>query len=42
VQLRIVLVGDQDLGDVALGAVSQRHPLVAERFVEVRKARHVG
>jgi hypothetical protein len=38
-ELRIVLVGDEDLGDVAIGGEPQPHPRRAE-VVRFRKRRH--
>ena len=39
---RIVLVGDQDLGDVALGGQAQGDGAVGERIGQSRIAGHVG
>jgi hypothetical protein len=41
-QVGIVLVGDQHLGDVSLGGVAQRHPVVGQRPLEPRESGHVG
>ena len=41
VQMPVVLVGDQDLGDVALGPEAQRDRAVADRLWQVRKGGHV-
>ena len=41
-QLRIVLVGDQDLGDVALGGEAQLHAVAGQRFWESRKRGHAS
>src|SRR5947209_20459124 len=40
VQRRVVLIGDEDLGDVALGEVAQTDLAVDQRLGEGGKARH--